>query len=108
VKKAGDIKKISARLAGITSSGPTRIFKLISGLPREPYMAREEAKLMLDMLLVSARRTWLDQKPGRTAATHAALVRKLLEYRRYLNQNVSHGLVLEAALLESDKFSVSL
>ena len=71
-------------------------------------MAREEAKIMLDMLLVSARRAWLAAPHGRPASAHAALVRKLLEYRRFLNQNVSHGLVLEAALLESAKLSVSL
>ena len=71
-------------------------------------MAREDAKLMLDMLLVSARKAWLAQPRGKPASAHAALIRKLLEYRRFLNQNVSHGLVLEAALLESDKLSVTL
>ena len=108
VKRARDIKKVRDRLAAITASGPQQIFKLVSSLPREPYMAREDAKIMLDMLLVSARKAWLAQPHGRPAYAHAALIRKLLEYRRFLNQNVSHGLVLEAALLESDKLSVSL
>jgi len=63
---------------------------------------------MLDILLLSARKKWLAQPPGKSASAHAALVRKLLDYRRFLNQNVSHGLVLEAALLESDKLSVAL
>ncbi|MEI7482284.1 MAG: hypothetical protein WCK75_08030 [Elusimicrobiota bacterium] len=107
MKKARDIKKIRDRLAAITAYGPQKIFKLVSSLPREPYMAREEAKIMLDMLLVSARKTWLSQPHGKPAAAHAALIRKLLQYRRFLNQNVSHGLVLEAALLESAKLSVS-
>jgi len=107
MKKARDIKKTRDRLAAITADGPQRIFKLVSSLPREPYIAREEAKIMLDMLLVSARKTWLAQPHGKPAATHAALIRKLLQYRRFLNQNVSHGLVLEAALLESAKLSVS-
>ena len=108
VKRARDIKKVRDRLASITASGPQHIFKLVSSLPREPYMAREDAKLMLDMLLVSARKAWLAQPRGKPASAHAALIRKLLEYRRFLNQNVSHGLVLEAALLESDKLSVTL
>ena len=106
LKKAGDIKKVRDRLAGIR--GAQKIFKLVSSLPREPYLAREEAKIMLDMLLLSARKQWLAQPPGKTSSAHAALVRKLLGYRRFLNQNVSHGLVLEAALLESDKLSVCL
>jgi len=108
VKKARDIKKVRDRLAGITSAGTQKIFKLVSSLPREPYLAREEAKIMLDILLLSARKKWLAQPPGAGATAHAALVRKLLDYRRFLNQNVSHGLVLEAALLESDKLSVAL
>ena len=108
VKRARDIKKVRDRLASITSAGPQQIFKLVSSLPREPYMAREDAKIMLDMLLVSARKAWLARPGGKPASAHAALIRKLLEYRRYLNQNVSHGLVLEAALLESDKLSVNL
>ncbi|MFA6434310.1 MAG: DNA polymerase III subunit [Elusimicrobiales bacterium] len=108
VKRSRDIKKVRDRMAAITAAGPQKIFKLVSSLPREPYLAREEAKLMLDMLLVSARKAWLAVPSGGQARAHAALVRKLLEYRRFLNQNVSHGLVLEAALLESDKLSVSL
>ncbi len=108
VKRARDIKKVRDRLASITASGPQQIFKLVSSLPREPYMAREDAKIMLDMLLLSARKAWLAQAQGKPASAHAALLRKLLEYRRFLNQNVSHGLVLEAALLESDKLSVTL
>jgi DNA polymerase III delta prime subunit len=108
IKKAGDIKKIRDRLSGAAVSGPRGIFKLVSGLPREPYMAREEAKLLLDMLLASARKSWLTLPPGTNASAHAALIRKLLGYRRFLNQNVSHGLTLEAALLECDKLSISL
>jgi DNA polymerase III gamma/tau subunit len=108
LKKARDIKKVRDRLAGITAAGTQKIFKLVSSLPREPYLAREEAKIMLDILLLSARKKWLAQPPGKNASAHAALVRKLLDYRRFLNQNVSHGLVLEAALLESDKLSVAL
>ena len=108
VKKARDIKKVRDRLAAITAVGPQKIFKLVSSLPREPYLAREEAKIMLDMLLVSARKAWLAAPRGKSSSAHAALIRKLLEYRRFLNQNVSHGLVLEAALLESDKLAVAL
>lgn len=108
IKKARDIKKVRGRLASLPASGPQKIFKLVSSLPREPYIAREEAGIMLDMLLVSARRAWLAAPCGIRASPNAALVRKLLVYRRFLNQNVSHGLVLEAALLESDKLSVSL
>ncbi len=107
VKKARDIKKIRDRLAGSAARGPRGIFKLISGLPREPYLAREEAKLLLDILLTSARKAWLAQAPGQSASAHASLIRKLLGYRRFLNQNVSHGLTLEAALLECDKLSIS-
>jgi DNA polymerase-3 subunit delta' len=108
VKKARDIKKIRDRLAGASATGPRGIFKLISGLPREPYQAREEAKLLVDMLLASARKKWLAQLPGPSASAHASLIRQLLGYRRFLNQNVSHGLTLEAALLECDKLSISV
>lgn len=108
VKKALDIKKVRDRMAAITVAGPQKIFKLVSSLPREPYLGREDAKIMLDMLLVSARKAWVAQPQGKPASSHAALIRKLLKYRRFLNQNVSHGLVLEAALLESDKLCVSL
>jgi len=106
VRKAMDIKKVRDRIAG-AAAGPRGVFRLVSGLPREPYLAREEAKLMLDMLLVSARKEWLS-RPPLPSSPHAALIRKLLEYRRYLNQNVSHGLVLEAALLECGKMSITL
>jgi len=108
VKKARDIKKVRDRMSNIEAAGPNKIFKLVSSLPREPYLAREEAKIILDMLLVAARKAWVAQPQGKSASAHAALIRKLLEYRRFLNQNVSHGLVLETALLESDKLSVSL
>jgi len=108
VTKALDMKKVRDRAAGVSAPGLQKIFKLVSGLPREPYLAREEAKLMMDMLLVSARKSWMAQPPGKAASAHAGLIRKLLKYRRFLNQNVSHGLTLEAALLECDKLSVSL
>jgi DNA polymerase III delta prime subunit len=107
VAKAGSIKKVRDRAAG-AASGPQKIFRLVSGLPREPYLAREEAKLMLEMLLESARKNWLAQPPGKAASDHAALIRKLMKYRRFLNQNVSHGLTLEAALLECARLSVRL
>ncbi len=108
VKKARDIKKVRDRMAGTAAPGLLGIFKLVSGLPREPYLAREEAKLVLDMLLASARKKWLARPPGQSASDHASLIRKLLGYRRFLNRNVSHGLTLEAALLECDKLSISV
>jgi len=108
VKKAGDIKRVRDRLASVAVSGPAGIFKLVSSLPKEPYLAREEAKIMLDMLILSARKKWLTEGRGQNAPRFAALIKKLLGLRKFLNQNVSHGLVLEAALLESENLSVSL
>ena len=58
VKKARDIKKVRDSISGTAASGLRGIFKLVSGLPRESYLAREEAKLLLDMLLASARKNW--------------------------------------------------
>ena len=126
IKKANDIKKIRDRLASISVSGPAGIFKLASSLPKEPYLAREESKIMLDMLILGARKKWLAEGRGENAGRQAecaaghkpdaahgasrfpALIKKLLGLRKFLNQNVSHGLVLETALLESEKLSVSL
>ncbi|MBI4802387.1 MAG: DNA polymerase III subunit [Elusimicrobia bacterium] len=107
VKNAGDIKRVRDRLASVAVSGPARIFKLVSSLPKEPYMAREEAKIMLNMLILSARKKWLAEGRGQNAGRFAALIKKLLGLRKLLNSNVTHGLVLETALLESEKLSVS-
>lgn len=106
VARIAEVKRIKDRAAA--AAGPNKIFRLVSGLPREPYLAREEAKLMLDMLLAGARKDWLARPQGSAASDRAALIRKLLKYRRFLDQNVSHGLTLEAALLECDKFAITL
>ena len=108
VKGAGDIKRVRERLASIPL-GPAWIFKLAESLPKkEPYLAREEAKIMVDLLILAARKKWLAEGRGPGGSRFAALIKKLLVLRKFLNQNVSHGLVLEAALLESEKLSVTL
>lgn len=108
LKQAADIKKVREKLAGLPAEPTQRIYKLVTSLPREPYMARAEAKILIELLLGSARKKWLALPQGKSSSAHAALVRKLLQYRRYLNQNVSHTLTLEAALLESVKQGITL
>lgn len=108
VKNAADIKRVRERLAAVPP-GPDAPFRLAAALPRkEAYLARAEVKIMLDMLILAARKKWLAAGREQGAARFAVLIRKLLTFRKYLNQNVSHALVLEAALLESEKLSVSL
>ena len=97
------LKQVSALRPG----DPAKIFKFAAGLPRDSHKAREEVKMLLDLLLARTRAAWSPASgPAKTRFT--ALLRRTLDLRRMADRNVSYHLLLETALLESERAGIKL
>lgn len=107
LEKAADSRGFLARLARLNASDPARVFKFAAGLPRDSHTAREEVKMLLDLLLGRLRAAWRASAPP-AKGRYAALLRHTLELRRMADRNVSYLLLLETALLESEKAGLRL
>jgi hypothetical protein len=107
LEKAAEAGAFLKRLSGLRPGDPSRIFKFSAGLPRDSHKAREEVKTLLDLLLAKARAAWrASSGPAKTKLT--ALLRRTLDLRRMADRNVSYLLLLETALLESEKAGIKL
>ena len=107
LEKAADAGAFLKRLSTLRPGDPSRIFKFAAGLPRDSHMAREEVKTLLDLLLAKIRGTWRAAAgPAKTKFT--PLLRRTLDLRRMADRNVSYQLLLETALLESERAGIKL
>ncbi|MCX5784089.1 MAG: DNA polymerase III subunit delta' [Elusimicrobia bacterium] len=105
LKKAQDLLKLSDRLKGAPPLDGMGAFKMSASLPKDTHRARHEVGTLLDLLLAGARVRWAAAPEGLKKPL-SALVTKLLALRRMITQNVSYALILETALLESEKLGI--
>ncbi|HAH31105.1 MAG TPA: hypothetical protein DCL44_02195 [Elusimicrobia bacterium] len=105
LKKAADLLKLSDRLKGAPPLDGMGAFKMSASLPKDTHRARHEVGILLDLLLAEARNRWA-ASPTDSKKPLSALVTKLLALRRMTAQNVSYALILETALLESEKLGI--
>ncbi len=107
LEKAAEAAAFLKRVSALRPGDPARAFKFAAGLPRDSHKAREEVKTLLDMLLARARLAWrAAEGPGKARLT--ALLRRTLDLRRMADRNVSYLLLLETALLESERAGIKL
>jgi len=107
LEKAAEAGAFLKRIQALHPEDTARVFKFSAGLPRDSHRAREEVKTLLDLLLARTRSAWRSAE-GASKAKLAALLRRTLELRRMVNRNVSYALILETALLESERAGIKL
>ncbi len=107
MEKAAEAASFLKRVSALHPGDPARAFKFAAGLPRDSHKAREEVKTLLDLLLSRARLAWR-KADGPAKARLTALLRRTLELRRMSERNVSYSLLLETALLESERAGIAL
>lgn len=107
LEKAADAGAFLNQVSSLRPGDPAKIFKFSAGLPRDSHKAREEVKTLLDLLLAKTRAAW-SQAAGPAKTRLTALLRRTLDLRRMADRNVSYQLLLETALLESEKAGIKL
>lgn len=107
LEKAADAAAFLKQVSSLRPGDPAKIFKFSAGLPRDSHKAREEVKTLLDLLLAKTRAAW-SPATGPVKARFTALLRRTLDLRRMADRNVSYQLLLETALLESEKAGIKL
>lgn len=107
VQKALKIRDLLEKLSELDSMDPMYPFQVSRSLGRDLARSREQAGLMLELLAADAHARWLSPIDGPERGRFAAATKKLLRYRRFLSQNVSPSLVLETAMLETEKLGLS-
>ena len=107
LEKAAEAGAFLKRISALRPGDSARIFKFSSGLPRDSHKAREEVKTLLDLLLAKVRAAWrAAEGPAKNRFT--ALLKRTLDLRRMADRNVSYVLLLETALLESERAGIKL
>jgi len=107
LEKAADAGAFLKQVSALRPGDPAKIFKFAAGLPRDSHKAREEVKMLLDLLLAKTRAAWSPASgPAKTKFT--ALLRRTLDLRRMADRNVSYHLLLETALLESERAGIKI
>ena len=107
LEKAAEAGAFLKRVSGLRPGDPSRIFKFSAGLPRDSHKAREEVRTLLDLLLAKTRAAWR-AADGPAKIRFTTLLRRTLDLRRMADRNVSYLLLLETALLESEKAGIKL
>ena len=107
LEKAAEAGAFLKRVSALRPGDPSKIFKFAAGLPRDSHKAREEVKTLLDLLLAKTRAAWrAAEAPCKTKFT--SLLRRTLDLRRMADRNVSYQLLLETALLESERAGITI
>jgi DNA polymerase III delta prime subunit len=107
LEKAAEAASFLKRVSALRQGDPAKIFKFSAGLQRDSHKAREEVKTLLDLLLARTAAAWRRAEgPAKTRLT--ALLRRTLDLRRMADRNVSYLLLLETALLESERAGIKL
>lgn len=107
LEKAAEAGAFLKRISALRPGDPSRIFKFSAGLPRDSHKAREEVKTLLDLLLAKVSAAWRAAE-GPAKDKFTTLLRRTLELRRMADRNVSYLLLLETALLESERAGIKL
>lgn len=107
LEKAAEAAAFLKRISALRPGDPARAFKFAAGLPRDSHKARDEVKTLLDLVLARARASW-ETAEGQPKASLTALLRRTLELRDMAERNVSYLLLLETALLESERAGIKL
>ncbi len=107
LEKAAEAGAFLKQISALRPGDPSKIFKFSAGLPRDSHKAREEVKTLLDLLLAKTRAAWR-AADGSLKTKFTALLRRTLDLRRMADRNVSYQLLLETALLESERAGIKI
>ncbi len=107
LEKAADAAAFLKQVSALRPGDQSKIFKFAAGLPRDSHKAREEVKTLLDLLLAKTRSSWAAAS-GPAKVKFTVLLRRTLDLRRMADRNVSYYLLLETALLESERGGIKI
>ncbi|OIO02892.1 MAG: hypothetical protein COX65_03005 [Elusimicrobia bacterium CG_4_10_14_0_2_um_filter_56_8] len=107
LEKAAEAGTFLKRVSALRPGDQARIFKFTAGLPRDSHKARDEVKTLLDLLLLKTRKAW-SAAPAPSKNKFTSLLRRTLALKRMAERNVSYQLLLETALLESDRAGIRI
>jgi DNA polymerase-3 subunit delta' len=107
LEKAAEAGAFLKRISALRPGDQSRIFKFSAGLPRDSHKAREEVKTLLDLLLAKVRAAW-SAADGPAKNRFTTLLKRTMDLRRMADRNVSYLLLLETALLESERAGIKL
>lgn len=108
LEKAAEAAAFLKRIAALRPGDPARAFRFAAGLPRgDSHKARDEVKTLLELILQKGRKAWRDSA-GADKKRLTALLRRTMDLRRMADRNVSYLLLLETALLESERAGLRL
>jgi len=102
------IKGLAEKTSGLDPLDPLYAFRVAASLPKTAMEARPAAGAIIELLARSLSARWQAETRPRTRGEMKRVLEQLLVYRRYINLNVSPHTTLEAALLETGKFHLSV
>ncbi len=108
VKTALDMKRIMTKLEKLDTSNPAYPFKISSLLPKESFLARKEAGLILNILLTKTHHKWIVTDNLNQKNDLANLIKETLKLKTFLNQNVMPKPILELAASECLRHGITL
>ncbi|MCG2726111.1 MAG: DNA polymerase III subunit delta' [Elusimicrobia bacterium] len=108
VKTALDMKTIMEKLQKLDTSSTLYPFKISSMLPKESYLAREEARLILNILLTKTHQKWITINDSNQKTDLKNLIKETLKLKTFLNQNVMPTPIIELAASECLKHGITL
>ncbi|MCK4936703.1 MAG: AAA family ATPase [Elusimicrobiales bacterium] len=108
VKTAMDMKRIMTKLEKLDTSSPTYPFRISSLLPKESFLARKEARLILNILLTKTHHKWITTDNLNQKKDLANLIKETLKLKTFLNQNVMPKPIMELAASECLRYGITL
>ncbi|MFA5162161.1 MAG: DNA polymerase III subunit delta' [Elusimicrobiales bacterium] len=106
VSRAMKVRELLEDLSGLDPLDPLYPFRAASSLPKELHLARQDAALIIELLINSAAAAWRARPPSRAKDELKGVITRLFTHRDYINRNVSPQLTLEAALLEAARLQI--
>ena len=106
-QKALKMHELRGTLSGIDPSSPVYPFAVSEALPKELSAKREDAGVLLELLLQDCHRKYLNCRAQSKRRRFADASRKFLRYQTYLTFNVTPDMILESALLEAGGLKLS-
>ncbi len=107
VEKALKIRSLIEKLSELDSMDPLYPFQVSRSMGRDLVKSREQAGLLVELLVQDAHRKWLSSRRHFARKLFANAIKKLLRYQKFLNQNVSPSHIIETAMIETEPLKLS-
>ncbi|NLO90391.1 MAG: AAA family ATPase [Elusimicrobia bacterium] len=107
VEKAMRVRALLENMAEADRLSPLFPMQAAKALPKDTKEARADAALALELLIQNASSRWKIETSRAKKQALAGGIKRLFEYRKYIDRNVAPALALETALLELEPLKLS-